>query len=153
MKKLLLLVCALTMGAAMGIEAPVTVTTLTGGQVQITPEEARRAYVESLKITNLTHAKKFVTNDDGSVTISQPWFEFNGQPLPYWGGRSDPNTDLLAKNQIGICRHYGFGSYIESTPTIAATSDDLMTILDENGKLVETIAHSNDEDIDTITCR
>lgn len=103
MKKLLLILLFPVVASA---EQAVNVVTVDGTVVKAYPSAVASAVDQIVQQTNTRYQKTYL-NQDGTVTIVEPWYEIGGEKLPfaYWGTRSSP------ENEAGICKLYGFKYY------------------------------------------
>lgn len=67
-------------------------------------------------------------NDDGSVSISEPRFDFAGTPA---------RISLWESDMTGVCRLFGFGKYVTHESEVSSQAP--LPVIDKTGKLCKLI--------------
>ena len=130
---------------AIADDTPLEVLAMNGAPVMVSPSEVKRAYL-SLVERKSTHAEKIATNEDGSVAINRPTFEYNGRPL---------RISWNISNAIGVCKRFGFDTSVGNEYE-RITNDDTTASLSEDGRLRDLTpseGNSHRTVLQTVACR
>ncbi len=126
-------------------DVPIEVQSINGPPVMVAPSEIKKAYIV-ISQRKSKNADRIVTNEDGSVAINRPYFEYNGKLLRIDASYTDPQ---------GVCKRFGFVSQAGMEyQTIEA--DTTVVQLNSEGKLRDLIPPSEGSHrtvLETVACQ
>lgn len=145
--KTLLLSCVFLsyVGLSFGVaEKSLMLKAVDGTLVEIAPGEVRQAYLELVK-RHSNNAKAFYSNGDGSVTIDEPRFVYNGKNVRI-------SSRYMTLEAWGACRLFGFKQYADDEYEI--TKGELVVVLNDDGTVGKVRVTTGKEGvIKSVTCR
>ena len=129
-----------------------------GNLVRVEKKQVLTAY-ETVIRTSPTQIEEMWVNDDGSVTLKLPYFNYVGKKFLYAGMKVEVFTEEEHTAHLkGVCKRLGYSKYIQGKSYGGHPIDYESAIaLDEEGKMIGQLTHGQDNksvySLSRITCR